>query len=552
MTFTATYDAEGNMLTESYPNGMTATYTYNQVGKPTNLLYKKTTNCTEEEKEKCKWFKDTIMPSIHGQWLEQKSTLSRQIYAYDNVGRLTQVQNIPIGKSCTTRIYAYDEDSNRTSLITRESGTETCSTEGGKTQEHTYDTADRLTDSGIAYNTFGDITTLPAADAEPSAEHALTSTYYTDSQVASQKQNEQTVSYNLDPASRTLETISTGKPNNSTIVSHYAGPASSPAWTINPVSSEWRRNITGISGSLVAIQNNGETPELQLSNLHGDIIAKAYLSETATELAGKADTSEFGVPTVAAPAKYAWLGASELPTELSSGVVTMGVRSYVPQIGRFLQPDPIPGGSADAYSYTFGDPVNSTDPTGAYVEGAYLTAFNDIQNSEAVEREKAREAAAKAAREAAARAAAEQAAREADEAAAAAAGPQYADEWEEWEEEGEEWEYVSYHYEGNANQATGDAESALLVQPLDGEEEGESKGSATPGDSGAQLCKVGSEGLCTRDVGGFGRGGHRLHKSRDGVKGSVCTGLGTFTAFTAPFAPEVAGVLAGVFLAVRC
>ena len=347
------------MLTESYPNGMTATYTYNQVGKPTSLEYKKTTHCTEEEKKNASGSKTRSVPSIHGQWLEQTSTLSHQAYTYDNAGRLTQVQNTPAGKDCTTRIYAYDEDTNRTSLTTREPDTEgKCATEGGKVQEHTYDTADRLTDPGIAYNTFGDITTLPAADAEESAAHALTNTYYTDNQVASQTQNEQTIGYNLDPAGRTLETVSTGKPNNSTIVSHYAGPGNAPAWTINPVSSEWTRNITGISGSLVAIQNNGETPELQLTNLHGDIIAKAYLSETATELAAKADTSEFGVPTVTAPAKYAWLGASELPTELPSGVITMGVRSYVPQIGRFLQPDPVPGGSADAYSYTFGDPVS--------------------------------------------------------------------------------------------------------------------------------------------------------------------------------------------------
>jgi hypothetical protein len=40
----------------------------------------------------------------------------------------------------------------------------------------------------------------------------------------------------------------------------------------------------------------------------------------------------------------------------------MGVRSYVLQIGRFLPPDPVPGGSANAYFYTFQDPVNSTDP----------------------------------------------------------------------------------------------------------------------------------------------------------------------------------------------
>ncbi len=474
LTFTATYDAEGNMLTESYPNGMTATYAYNQVGKPTNLEYTKTTHCTEE-KEKCKWFKDAVSPSIHGQWLEQTSSLSHQAYTYDNTGRLTQVQNTPAGKDCTTRIYAYDEDTNRTSLTTRESSTEKCATEGGKVQEHTYDTADRLTDPGIAYNTFGDITTLPAADAEASAEHALTNTYYTDNQVASQKQNEQTVGYNLDPAGRSLETISTGKPNNSTIVSHYAGPGNAPAWTINPVSSEWTRNITGISGSLVAIQNNGETPELQLTNLHGDIIAKAYLSETATELAAKADTSEFGVPTVTAPAKYAWLGSSELPTELPSGVITMGVRSYVPEIGRFLQPDPVPGGSADAYSYAFGDPVNSTDPTGAYVECSYCTAYNDKQNEEAVEREEAREAAA--------RAAAEQAAREAAEAAAAAAGPQYAEgeEWEEWEEEGE-YEYASYEHGANPESGEGHVESATLYQPLGEEERGSEEGSGSVGD----------------------------------------------------------------------
>jgi len=97
----------------------------------------------------------------------------------------------------------------------------------------------------------------------------------------------------------------------------------------------------------------------------------------------------------------------------------MGARSYIPQLGRFLQPDPVPGGSANAYAYTFGDPVNSSDPTGEYVEGAYLYAFNNAENERSIEREAAREAAAKAAAEAAAR--------EAAEAAARAAGPQYSE-----------------------------------------------------------------------------------------------------------------------------
>ncbi len=513
LKFTATYDAEGNMLTEGYPNGMTATYTYNQVDKPTSLVYKKTTNCTEEEKEKCKWFKDTIIPSIHGQWIEQTSSLSHQVYAYDNAGRLTEGQNTPAGKGCTVRLYAYDEDTNRTSLTTREPGTEgKCATEGGKPQEHTYDTADRLTDPGIAYDTFGDITTLPASDAEESAEHELTSTYYTDSQVASQKQNKQTIGYNLDPAGRTLETISTGEPHNFTILSHYTGPSNTPAWTINPVSNEWTRNITGINGSLVAIQNNGETPELQLTNLHGDIIAKAYLSETATELAAKADTSEFGVPTVTAPAKYSWLGASELPTELPSGVTTMGVRSYVPQIGRFLQPDPIPGGSANAYSYTFGDPVNSTDPTGAYTNeaSAAVLAIMARQGEEiaaryrAEIREEETQAAERRGAELAARAAAEAAA------AAAAAGPQYAEdeEWEEWWEEEGEYEYASYH-PGSEEGHEAQVEPGLLLQPLS-ELTGETKAK-----TGAvvRVCRVASDGVrkegpCARYASIFGSVGH--------------------------------------------
>ncbi len=434
MIFTATYDVEGNMLTESYPNGMSANYTYNPSGTATALEYKKTTHCTE----KCTWFSDTVVPSIHDQWLSQTSTFSSQAYTYDAAGRLIQVQNTPVGKGCTTRVYAYDEDTNRTSLTTREPNSKgECTTTGGTVEKHSYDEADRLTDTGTSYNTFGNITALPASDAGGSE---LTSTYYTDNQLATQTQNGETIGYNLDPAGRTRETVSTGK-STSDVISHYAGPGNSPAWTTN-TSGEWTRNIPGIGGTLAAIQNNGETPVLQLTNLHGDIIATAYKSETATELASKADTTEFGVPSVSAPPKYSWLGAIELPTELPSGIIAMGARSYVPQLGRFLQPDPVPGGSANAYAYTYGDPVNTTDPTGT--SSNQLAAFFEFNNHVAHQATiEAEEAARRAAEEAAARAAAELAAREARIAAAFAGTSQYSfggGGQEEYREEGEEYE----------------------------------------------------------------------------------------------------------------
>lgn len=69
----------------------------------------------------------------------------------------------------------------------------------------------------------------------------------------------------------------------------------------------------------------------------------------------------------------------------------MGARSYVPQLGRFLQSDPLPGGSANSYAYTDGDPVDETDLTGMFVEGSYLYAVGQEENARSVEREAARE-----------------------------------------------------------------------------------------------------------------------------------------------------------------
>ncbi|SFY49458.1 hypothetical protein STEPF1_02696 [Streptomyces sp. F-1] len=42
----------------------------------------------------------------------------------------------------------------------------------------------------------------------------------------------------------------------------------------------------------------------------------------------------------------------------------MGVRLYNPGTGRFLSTDPVPGGSANAYEYCNGDPINHFDLDG--------------------------------------------------------------------------------------------------------------------------------------------------------------------------------------------
>ena len=62
-----------------------------------------------------------------------------------------------------------------------------------------------------------------------------------------------------------------------------------------------------------------------------------------------------------------WLGQHQRPTETEPGlepIIEMGARQYSPRLGRFLETDPVTGGSANPYAYTFGDPNNTNDITG--------------------------------------------------------------------------------------------------------------------------------------------------------------------------------------------
>jgi DNA-binding beta-propeller fold protein YncE len=391
-TFTASYDVEGKLTSETYPNGMTAKYTYNPASEATGIEYEKTTHCTE----KCVWFSETIVPGIYGETLTRTSTLAKEEYTYDNAGRLTQVNETPTGKGCKTRIYAYDEDSDRTSETARESETETCPTSGGAEEKHNYDTADRLSDTGVEYETFGNQTKIPENDAE---KHAITASFYVDNQVATQTQNGETTDYSYDPAGRTEKTISEGS-TKATLVNHYPGPGEAISWACEEATKEceegkgtkWTRNIPGIDGSLGAVEKSGQAAVLQLHDLEGNVVATAAVSESETKLLTTYNPTEFGVPVNGAPpTKYSWLGASGLATEQASGAANPGGGSYVPQLGAPLQTQPvtppgaIPNGLGSGPAYV------------AEVSGMEITSGNEAAKKHAEEgaaEEKAAELAA--------------------------------------------------------------------------------------------------------------------------------------------------------------
>jgi RHS repeat-associated protein len=355
-TFTVTYDADGKMIEAGLPNGLAAQASFDEVGSPTHLAYEKTL-CSEV----CTWLEFSRQSSIHGQVLAQQSTLSSQEYSYDEAGRLVLAKDTEEGK-CTTRTYSFDANTNRTKLITREPGEGgACDIESeGDVQNYTYDTADRLIGEGVEYDNLGRTTSLPA---KYSGGGKLETTYYVNDLTRSQTQDGITNTYELDAGLRQRKRTRVKGEEESTEIYHYANGSDSPAW-IDEGEGQWSRFIGGIGAG--AIEKSGGEVILQLADMHGDVVATADVDPEATELLSTQQFDEYGNPKqkLGLDLKLGWLGSKMRRTELPSGVIQMGVRSYVPAMGRFLSPDPVKGGSANAYEYAAGDPVNNFDLTG--------------------------------------------------------------------------------------------------------------------------------------------------------------------------------------------
>lgn len=354
-TFTASYDADGQMVKRGFPNGLTAETAYDATGMATDLTYTKASSCGTS----CTWLDFEVTRSAGGKILSEAGSLGTYQFSYDPVGRLKKAEEQPVGGGCTTRSYAYDPNSNRTSMTSIPPGIGgACSTSGGSSQGYKYDGADRLEATGLIYDAFGRITTLPSAYA---GGGNLETSYFSNDLIASQSQGGVTNTFALDAALRQRQRVQGGGLEGTEIF-HYAEGSDSPAWT--ELGQSWTRNITGMQGELAAVAQSGSETRLQLTNLHGDVVATTGVDPSVAEFSMAARLDEFGKPLSGPPGRFGWLGGAQRRTEFPSGVIQMGARSYVPSMGRFLSKDPIAGGSANDYDYGNADPINQFDPSG--------------------------------------------------------------------------------------------------------------------------------------------------------------------------------------------
>ncbi len=356
--FTGAYDTAGALEQQTYPNGLTATYRYDNTGDSTRLTY---------AKSGVTWLEYTNTPSVHGQSRYATGPGgSTQTYAYDRAGRLERVDDTYAG-SCTVRVYTFDLNSNRTQLAAHaDSGDGVCTTATTPVIEtHSYDTADRINDTGYSYDQLGRTLTVPASQVSGALDLAVG--YHANDLVATLTQGAATKTFTLDPAGRFRTATDVGGPRPGTVTNHYDGSSDSPAWILEHDGS-WTRYVSALGCELGAVQRSDGTVELLLTNLHGDIAATVSDDAGAVGVSAYFEQTEYGIPraeNATNPTRYGWLGAKQRSADAQAGLILMGVRLYNPASSLFLSVDPVPGGNATAYTYP-SDPVNKFDLDGRH------------------------------------------------------------------------------------------------------------------------------------------------------------------------------------------
>lgn len=387
----ASYDLDGRITRVYYPNGITKIIGYDDAGAVRRMSYQKTSGCTSS----CLWYDNTVERSAHGQIVTDNSTLGNRSYVYDALGRLTSASDRPASQACTTRTYAHDANSNRESRRSNTASTvgAACPSpgSGGSVVTSTYDAADRqltAATSGtgnLTYDAWGRVLSLPS---QATGGQPVVSTYFANDLARSIQNGSITITNTLDPNDR-VRTRSTSTSTPIVETYGYGDDSDEPIWVSQAnqatpnTETAWSRYVEDPAGDLAATVTKAGVKQLQVSNVRGDTVAEIAASGIPAGLGAKFAVDEFGVPTGTSMGyrKYGFIGSKQRESLQYGNVVAMGLRTYSPHTGRFLQTDPVVGGSANTYEYATQDPVNAYDLGGLAVESPTRWTFRQSRQT---------------------------------------------------------------------------------------------------------------------------------------------------------------------------
>ncbi|WP_433657879.1 putative toxin [Nocardia sp. CA-128927] len=300
-------------------------------------------------------------------------------YTYDGAGRLVAA-SMPFHRMT----YAFAGDNgcgpNKKAGLNTNRTTFTDSLNGAApaTTNYCYDDADRLlstngaTNLSLSYDSYGNTTKIgtDTLGYDSTLRHVSTATAAGRS-----------VKYTRDVADRiTARTVQENAKPAQVTQYGFTSDSGGPDFVLDS-SGNLRQRVLKLPGGVVLTKSYGQnnTTNWSYPNVHGDILFTADGNGARTgaihlydPYGQNIDPASGVIGDIPIPATaeggmdFGWLGQNTVPIEhiASQQALEMGARTYLPILGRFLQVDPVLGGSANNYDYVNGDPVNSFDLSG--------------------------------------------------------------------------------------------------------------------------------------------------------------------------------------------